>query len=117
MLVLSRKADESIVIGDDVEIVILEVSGKTVNLRIDAPESVRVRRLGGGESVEQPLGKDLSIRIGDDIVLKVLDISGLQAILGIEAPRSIPVHRSEIYIQVKRDAYLSQQGKEHSEPQ
>lgn len=44
MLVLTRKVNQSIVIGDDVEVVVLEVRGEQVRLGIKAPKSVTVHR-------------------------------------------------------------------------
>jgi len=44
MLVLSRQKDESIVIGDDIEITIVDVRGNKVRLGITAPESTPVHR-------------------------------------------------------------------------
>ena len=44
MLVLSRRKDETIMIGDDVEITIVDVRGDTVRLGIKAPRSVSVHR-------------------------------------------------------------------------
>jgi carbon storage regulator len=44
MLVLTRKIGESIVIGDDIKIKIIEVKGKQVRLGVDAPRSVQVNR-------------------------------------------------------------------------
>ena len=44
MLVLTRRAGESIVIGDDVRVVVLDVRGETVRLGIEAPRSVQVHR-------------------------------------------------------------------------
>jgi carbon storage regulator len=44
VLVLTRRAGESIVIGDDVRVVVLDVRGDTVRLGIDAPRSVQVHR-------------------------------------------------------------------------
>lgn len=44
MLVLTRRAGESIVIGDDVRVVVLDVRGDTVRLGIEAPRSVQVHR-------------------------------------------------------------------------
>ena len=44
MLVLSRKVDETIQIGDDIEIRILEVKGDTVRIGIEAPKSVDILR-------------------------------------------------------------------------
>jgi carbon storage regulator len=44
MLVLSRQKDESIMIGNDVEITIVDVRGDKVRLGINAPRSVEVHR-------------------------------------------------------------------------
>jgi len=44
MLVLSRKRDETIVIGDDIRITIVDIRGEKVRLGIDAPASVTVHR-------------------------------------------------------------------------
>ena len=44
MLALSRKANESIVIGNDIEITILEIKGEQVKIGITAPKSVPVYR-------------------------------------------------------------------------
>lgn len=44
MLVLSRCKDESIMIGDDVEIRIVDIRGKKVRLGITAPKSIPVHR-------------------------------------------------------------------------
>ncbi|GAB2873684.1 carbon storage regulator CsrA [Nocardioides pacificus] len=44
MLVLSRRAGESIVIGDDVTITILDVRGDVVRVGIEAPRSIKVHR-------------------------------------------------------------------------
>lgn len=44
MLVLSRKKDEQIVIGDDVVITVVDFRGNKVRLGIDAPREVAVHR-------------------------------------------------------------------------
>jgi carbon storage regulator len=44
MLVLSRQRDESIMIGDDVEITIVDVRGDKVRLGITAPKHIPVHR-------------------------------------------------------------------------
>jgi carbon storage regulator len=44
MLVLSRRVGESVVVGDDVTITVLEVRGDVVRIGIDAPRSVAVNR-------------------------------------------------------------------------
>jgi len=44
MLVLSRQKDESIVIGDNVEVTIVGIRGNKVRLGITAPKEVSVHR-------------------------------------------------------------------------
>lgn len=44
MLVLTRKTSESIVIGNDVVVTVLEVRGDQVRIGIDAPRSIQVHR-------------------------------------------------------------------------
>jgi carbon storage regulator len=44
MLVISRQKDESLMIGDDVEITIVDVRGDKVRLGINAPRNISVHR-------------------------------------------------------------------------
>ena len=44
MLVLSRKKNESIIINDDIEIVVVEIRGDKVRLGVEAPREVPVHR-------------------------------------------------------------------------
>lgn len=44
MLILTRKVGESLVIGDDVSIIVLGVKGNQVRIGVDAPKSVSVHR-------------------------------------------------------------------------
>lgn len=53
MLVLSRQKDESIVVGDDVEITIVDVRGDKVRLGITAPRSVSVHRKEIYEAIQR----------------------------------------------------------------
>ncbi len=53
MLVLSRQKDESIIIGDDVEITIVDVRGDKVRLGINAPRSISVHRKEIYEAIQR----------------------------------------------------------------
>ncbi len=53
MLVLSRKKDESIIIGDDIEITIVDVRGDKVRLGINAPRSISVHRKEIYEAIQR----------------------------------------------------------------
>lgn len=53
MLALSRKQGESIVIGNNIEITVLEVKGDQVKIGINAPKSVPVYRKELYEQIQQ----------------------------------------------------------------
>lgn len=53
MLVLSRQKDESIIIGDDVEITIVDVRGDKVRLGITAPRNITVHRKEIYEAIQK----------------------------------------------------------------
>jgi carbon storage regulator len=44
MLILSRKINEKVVIGDDISVSIIEIRGDQVRLGIDAPKKIKVFR-------------------------------------------------------------------------
>ena len=44
MLILTRKLNESIVIGNDIEVKIVKIQGNQVHIGIDAPKSISVYR-------------------------------------------------------------------------
>lgn len=45
MLVLSRKKNERIIIGDNIEVMVIEIRGDRVRLAIDAPREIEIHRL------------------------------------------------------------------------
>lgn len=44
MLVLSRKIDESVIIADNIELVVVDIVGDRVKIGINAPKSVKILR-------------------------------------------------------------------------
>lgn len=44
MLALARKVNESIMIGNDIEIIVLEIKGDQIKLGVKAPKSVPIYR-------------------------------------------------------------------------
>jgi carbon storage regulator len=73
MLVLSRKKDESIVINNDITIVVVEIRGDKVRLGIEAPKEVPVHRQEVFQSiVEVPLTASLP---GAETAPAVVDIA------------------------------------------
>ncbi|HMP78816.1 MAG TPA: carbon storage regulator CsrA [Pirellulaceae bacterium] len=53
MLVLSRKKNESIVINDDITIVVVEIRGDKVRLGVEAPKDVPVHRKEVYDAIRQ----------------------------------------------------------------
>ena len=53
MLVLSRQRDETIMIGDDIEITVVDIRGDKVRLGIDAPQSIPVHRQEVYEAIQR----------------------------------------------------------------
>lgn len=53
MLVLSRQRDESIIIGDDISVTIVDIRGDKVRLGIDAPAEVSVHRQEVYEAIQR----------------------------------------------------------------
>ncbi len=53
MLVLSRHRDESIMIGDDVVVTIVDIRGDKVRLGIDAPQDIPVHRREVYEAIKR----------------------------------------------------------------
>lgn len=44
MLILTRKMNETLVIGDDIKITVLNINGNQVRIGIEAPKDVTVHR-------------------------------------------------------------------------
>ena len=53
MLVLSRKKNESIVIDDDITIVVVEIRGDKVRLGVEAPKEIPVHRQEVFEAIKR----------------------------------------------------------------
>ena len=61
MLVLSRQRNESIMIGDDVEITIVDVRGDKVRLGITAPADIPVHRKEIYEAIKREGGRGYKV--------------------------------------------------------
>ncbi len=55
MLVLSRKKNESIVINNDIKIVVVEIRGDKVRLGVEAPREVPVHRREVYDAIQRSL--------------------------------------------------------------
>ncbi len=62
MLVLSRHRDESIIIGDDIVVTIVDIRGDKVRLGINAPQDVPVHRQEVYEAIQRENRKAAQVR-------------------------------------------------------
>jgi carbon storage regulator len=65
MLVLSRQRDESIIIGDNIVITIVDVRGDKVRLGIEAPREVSVHRREVYEAIQRENRQASQIRLDE----------------------------------------------------
>ncbi|MBT0993054.1 carbon storage regulator CsrA [Cellulomonas sp. DKR-3] len=70
MLVLTRRAGESVVIGDGVVVTVIEVRGDGVRIGIDAPRSVRVHR---AEVLEAVMAANAESSVPDEAAAATVD--------------------------------------------
>ncbi len=87
VLVLTRRSGESVMIGDDVVVTVVEVRGDVVRLGIEAPREVRVHR----EEVYRAVGEAnaAASRVSDD------DMTRLAAQIGSGAASVEPAAPAE----------------------
>jgi len=76
MLVISRRAGQSVLIGDDVEIHVVEVAGSRVKLAIQAPREHRILRKEVRVAENQNRAAAGGWESGKDVVADV--VSGLR---------------------------------------
>ena len=66
MLVLTRRTGEGIMIGDEIEVKILDVSGEKVRVGIDAPREVNLYRTEVFERIESEFAAEKAATNGAD---------------------------------------------------
>ena len=61
MLIITRKKDESLMIGDDIEVTVLKLEDGSVKLGINAPKEVSILRKELYEAVKEENKKAINI--------------------------------------------------------
>jgi len=77
MLILTRRIGESLVIGDDVRMTVLDVKGNQVRIGVHAPKEVSVHREEVYAQIQAEQGRPLGIRQGDPNI-SVAELFALQ---------------------------------------
>jgi len=65
MLVLSRQRDQTIMIGDDIEITVVDIRGDKVRLGINAPQDIPVHRKEVYEAIKRENRAAASVKPDD----------------------------------------------------
>ncbi len=65
MLVLSRQRDETIMIGDDVEITVVDIRGDKVRLGITAPREIQVHRKEVYDAIKRENAEASQVKLDD----------------------------------------------------
>lgn len=81
MLVLTRRPDESIVIGDDILIKVISMEDGKVKLGVSAPRDVSIHRLEVYQSIQQQnieavLNREISVKDLDNLLKENNDKKG-----------------------------------------
>jgi carbon storage regulator len=72
MLVLTRKAKQSIMIGDGIEVTVVEIRGDAVRLAIDAPRQVPVHRKEVYEEIQRENREASAVSVEDAAAIERL---------------------------------------------
>lgn len=73
MLALSRKVNESIMIGNNIEITVLEVKGDQIKLGISAPKSVPIYRKEIYLQIQESNKEAARTDISDEVLKKLFE--------------------------------------------
>ncbi|MBW4827891.1 MAG: carbon storage regulator CsrA [Clostridiaceae bacterium] len=72
MLILTRKKDESIIIGDNIEVKVLEISDGKVKLGIEASKNIDIIRKELYENIQEENKKASEININLDMLKEIM---------------------------------------------
>jgi carbon storage regulator len=97
MLVLTRRKNESLVIGESTYVEVIFIGTEKIQLQVSQKNNKENQKV----VVDLLLGD--SYQLPENVILKMLKIDGSQLKIGISAPREIPVHREEIYERIQNE--------------
>ncbi|MBL4884476.1 MAG: carbon storage regulator CsrA [Planctomycetaceae bacterium] len=66
MLVLSRQRDESIIIGDNIKITIVDIRGDKIRIGIEAPAEIAVHRQEVFEAIQRDKQEEIAKEVAEN---------------------------------------------------
>jgi carbon storage regulator len=90
LLIVTRNLGESLVIGDNLRITVLDIQGKRIQLRLVNLKDKLILPVS-------TLKLDERLKVGNDLTIMVVQIRGQQVKMGIDSPRDIKILRGELY--------------------
>ena len=115
MLVLSRKPNEEILIGENIKITVLKVKGNTVRIGIEAPQSVKVKR--GELPADQPARQEVELTLSfspEQEVVSASSAADQTAVLRFEKPATAPKRNARRSVTSKSDSLTTPANSEAS---
>ena len=91
MLIISRKIAESLIIGDNLRITVMNIQGKCIQLKLGLLDD----KLGLPVFT---LKLDERLKVGKDLTIMLVQIRGKQAKIGIDFHSDIQILREELYL-------------------
>ncbi|CAG9609737.1 carbon storage regulator [Pseudoneobacillus rhizosphaerae] len=100
MLIVGREIGQSVIIGDDIKVTVLQIQYK-LKVDIDAPKNIRISyekqitpRINQLKKRAQIIGE--TIAIGEDIKVTILQTESGLLRYAIDAPKEISIYREEL---------------------
>lgn len=92
MLVLSRQRDETIMIGDEIEVTVVDIRGDKVRLGINAPTRIAVHRKEVYEAIKRENEQAAQFREQDlDVLSRTIAPGPQRNRLGTTVPTAKPI--------------------------
>ncbi len=88
MLILTRKSDESIIIGNNIQIKVLKIQGNQVHIGIDAPKDISVYRLEIYEQIRKENVNAVQKKLDPDRLRQIEDnLTSLKSLFAQPPPK------------------------------
>jgi carbon storage regulator len=97
MLVLTRRENESLMIGEFFTVKVITIGAEKIQLQVSQKNNK------GNQKVIVDLVVGGSYQLPENVNLKMLKVNSTQLKIGITAPLSVVVHREEIYEKIQNE--------------